>query len=145
VWTAPITSSGGTKPTIVAKPSAAADMGIAVLEYGGTSSATGTGAVDRIATATGTTTTARAVSSGATAATTAPNELAIGFYADSGFGDSLAGGPGYASRVNVSLTGDMELFVEDSAVGQGATPAASVSTGTATIWEMATVVFKSAG
>jgi hypothetical protein len=39
----------------------------------------------------------------------------------------------------------MELFVEDSAVGQGATPAASVSTGTATIWEMATVVFKSAG
>ena len=39
--------------------------------------------------------------------------------------------------------GDIELFVEDSVVGQGATPAPSVTTGASTIWEMATVVFKS--
>ena len=143
VWTAPITASGGTTPTIVAKPSAKADMGLAVLEYSGLSTAAGAAAVDQIATATGTTTTARAVSSGSTAATTAPNELSIGFYADSGFGDTLTGDPGYTSRVNVSPEGDMEFLVEDSVVGQGATPAPSVTTGAATIWEMATVVFSS--
>jgi len=43
----------------------------------------------------------------------------------------------------VSPAGDIELFAEDSIVGLGATPAPSVSTGAATIWEMATVVFKS--
>ena len=96
-----------------------------------------------MASATGTTPSARAVSSGATAATTAPNELSVGFYADSGFGNTLTADPGYTSRVNVSPAGDIELFTEDSVVGQGATPAPSVSTGAATIWEMATVVFKS--
>jgi hypothetical protein len=143
VWSAPITQSGGTKPTITAKPSAKADMGIAVLEYSGLSTAAGSAAVDQSATATGTTASARAVSSGSTLATTAPNELSIGFYSDSGFGDTLAADPGYAARVNVSPAGDIELFAEDTVVGQGATPAPSISTGAATIWEMATVVFKS--
>jgi titin len=143
VWTAPVTASGGTTPTIVAKPSAKADMGLAVLEYSGLSSAAGAAAIDQIATATGTTSSARAVSSGSTAATTAPNELAVGFYADSGFGDTLTGDPGYTSRVNVSPAGDMEFLVEDNVVGQAATPAPSVTTGASTIWEMATVVFKS--
>jgi Domain of unknown function (DUF1929)/Fibronectin type III domain len=143
VWTAPVTQSGGTKPTIMAKPTAQADMGIAVLEYSGLSTAAGGGAVDRMASATGTTPSAQAVSSGATTATTAPNELSVGFYADSGFGDALTADPGYTGRVNVSPTGDIELFTEDSVVGQGATPAPSVSTGAATIWDMATVVFKS--
>ena len=142
VWTAPITHSGGTKPTVTATPSANADMGIAVLEYSGLSTAAGAGAVDQMASATGTTPSARAVSSGATMATTAPNELSVGFYSDSGFGDSLTAGVGYTGRVNVSPTGDIELFTEDSVVGQGSTPAASVGTGTETIWEMATVVFK---
>jgi hypothetical protein len=143
VWTAPVTQSGGTKPTIMAKPSANADMGIAVVEYSGLSTAASAGAVDQMAEATGTTSTARAVSSGSTPATTAANELSVGFYADSGFDNTLTGGPGYTSRVNVSPTGDIELFVEDTVVGQGATPAPSVTTGAATIWEMATVVFKS--
>ena len=143
VWTAPVTRSGGTEPTIMAKPSAKADMGIAVLEYSGLSTAAGAGAVDQMAEATGTTATARAVSSGSTPATTAANELSVGFYADSGFDNKLAADPGYTSRVNVSPVGDIELFVEDTVVGQGATPAPSVSTGAATIWEMATVVFKS--
>ncbi len=105
--------------------------------------AAGAGAVDQTAVATGTTASARAVSSGSTTATTAANELSIGFYADSGFDDTLTGDPGYTSRVNVSPAGDIELFVEDAIVGKGATPAPSVSTGAATIWEMATVVFKS--
>ena len=145
VWTAPITQSGGTKPVIVAKPTANADMGIAALEYSGLSTAAGTAAVDQMASGTGTTTSARAVSSGATPATTAPNELSIGFYSDSGFGDTLTADPGYTGRVNVSPAGDIELFTEDTVVGQGATPAPSVSTGAATIWEMSTVVFKSGG
>jgi hypothetical protein len=127
----------------MAKPTATADMGIAVLEYSGLSTAAGSGAVDQMASAAGTTSSARAVSSGATAATTAPNELSIGFYADSGFGDTLTADPGYTARVSVSPTGDIELFAEDGVVGQGARPAPSVSTGAATVWEMATVVFKS--
>jgi galactose oxidase-like protein/fibronectin type III domain protein/kelch motif-containing protein len=143
VWTAPITASGGTEPTIMAKPSAKADLGIAALEYSGLSTAAGTAAVDQMAAATGTTTTARSVDSGLTPATTAPNELAIGFYSDSGFGDTLSGGAGYSTRVNVSPAGDIEFLVEDEIVGQAATPSASVSTGASTIWEMATVVFKS--
>ena len=143
VWTAPITAGGGTTPTIVAKPSAKADMGVAVLEYSGLSTAAGAAAVDQSATATGIATTARAVSSGATPATTAPNELAIGFYSDSGFNDTLTADPGYTGRVDVAPNGDMELFTEDGVVGQGATPAPSVTTGASTIWEMAAVVFKS--
>ena len=67
----------------------------------------------------------------------------MGFYADSGFGDTLTPDPGYAGRVNVAPDGDIELLVEDAVVGQGATPAPSVTTGAPTIWEMATVVFKS--
>ena len=143
VWTAPITAGGGTTPTIVAKPSAKADMGVAVLEYSGLSTAAGAAAVDQSATATGIATTARAVSSGATPATTAPNEWAIGFYSDSGFNDTLTADPGYTGRVDVAPNGDMELFTEDGVVGQGATPAPSVTTGASTIWEMAAVVFKS--
>jgi hypothetical protein len=143
VWTAPVTAGGGTAPTVVAKPSAKADMGMAVLEYSGLSTAAGSAAADQLATATGTTSTARAVSSGSTPATTGPNELAVGFYSDSGFGDTLTADPGYTGRVNLAPTGDIELFAEDNVVGQGATPAPSVSTGASTIWEMATVVFKS--
>jgi hypothetical protein len=143
VWTAPVTASGGTRPTIVVKPSAKADLGLAVLEYSGLSTASGAAAADRMATATGTATTARAVSSGATPATTAANELSVGFYVDSGFGDTLTADPGYAGRVNMAPDGDIELFTEDAVVGQGATPAPSVTTGASTIWAMATVVFKS--
>jgi hypothetical protein len=116
---------------------------MAVLEYSGLSAAAGSAAVDQLTTATGTTSTARAISSGSTPATTAPNELAVGFYADSGFGDTLTADPGYTGRVNMAPAGDIEMFAEDNVVGQGATPAPSVTTGASTIWEMATVVFKS--
>src|SRR5262249_23919751 len=90
VWTAPVSARGGTKPTITAKPTPAADAGVAALEYAGLSAATGSGVLDVQAHATGlTTAVAATVSSGATPATTGGNELAIGFYADSGFGDTL--------------------------------------------------------
>jgi hypothetical protein len=144
VWSAPITAGGGTKPTITAKVTSTADIGVAAMEYAGLSTATGTSVLDVQAHNTGATSSAATVTSGATPATTASNELAIGFYADSGFGDTLTPGTGYTSRVNVAPTPDMELLVEDQAVGQAATPAAKVGTGANTTWLMATLVFNHA-
>ena len=94
--------------------------------------------------ASGTTSGAATVTSGPTPATTSSNELAIGFYADSGFGDTLTAGTGYTSRVNVSPTPDMELLAEDQTTSQGATPAATTATGPNTIWLMTTLVLKHA-
>ena len=71
------------------------------------------------------------------------NELAVGFYADSGYGDTLTGGSGWSMRTNVSPTSDVEMLAEDQPVSVGATPTASVGTGPDTIWLMATVVFSS--
>ena len=41
VWTAPITAGGGTKPTITAKVTSSADIGVAAAEYSGLSTAAG--------------------------------------------------------------------------------------------------------
>jgi Galactose oxidase-like, Early set domain/Fibronectin type III domain len=143
VWTAPITAGGGTKPTISVKTTSSADIGAAVLEYSGLSSAAGTGAVDQLKTATGKTSAASAVSSGPTAASTAAGELAIGFYNDSGFGATLAGDPGYTTRTNVSPTSDMEFLVQDRILpNAGTTANPTTSTGANTVWEAATVIFK---
>jgi len=144
VWTAPITAGGGTKPTITARATATADIGVAAAEYAGLSTAAGASVLDVQAHATGGTGAAATVSSGATPAVTGGNELAIGFYADSGFGDTLTPGTGYAGRVNRAPAPDMELLVEDQAVGQGATPAATAGTGPNTTWLMATLVLKHA-
>ena len=144
VWSAPITAGAGTKSTITVTPSAKADVGATALEYSGLSTTAGTAAVDQMAHATGqTAATAATVASGPTPAATAGNELALGFYVDSGFGDTLSAGSGFTARVNVSPVGDMELFAEDQPVASGATPNASVKTGTHTYWDMATIVFKS--
>jgi len=140
VWTAPVTAGGGTKPTITAKASSTADIGVAAVEYSGVSTATGTSVLDVQAHATGTTGAAATVSAGATPATAGNGELAIGFYADSGFGDTLTSGSGWTGRVDVAPTPDMELLVEDQVVGQGATPAATAGTGAGTVWLMAAVV-----
>ena len=142
VWTSPITSGGGTRPTITVTPTARADVGVAALEYSGLSPATGTGAIDQTAQNTGKTSAAASVSSGATPATTAANELAMGFYVDSGFADSLTRGGGFTARSNVSNVSDMEILAEDQLVGQGGTPNGSVGTGASTVWLMSTVVFK---
>jgi hypothetical protein len=145
VWSAPITGGGGTKPVVKVTESGNGDVGATVLEYAGLSSAAGTAAVDQLATATGTTGAGAAtVSSGPTAATTADGELAIGFYTDSGFGDTITTGSGFTSRVNVSATSDIEFAVEDKTVALGSTPNASFGTGASTPWLVAAVVFKHA-
>jgi hypothetical protein len=82
------------------------------------------------------------VSSGATSPTSTANELALGFYADSGFGDTLTAGTDFTVRTNVSKTSDMELLAEDQLPAQGATPNAGAGTGANTVWLMPTVVFK---
>jgi hypothetical protein len=143
VWTAPITGVGG-KPAITATATSSASVGISVSEYANLSAVASSAVVDRSMQATGTTGGAVAVGSGSTMATTADNELAIGFYADSGFGVHLVGAPGYAVRSNVSPTDDIQLLTEDVPVSLGALPAASVTTGANTIWLMATIVFKHA-
>jgi hypothetical protein len=144
VWTAPITAGGGTRPAITARAGATADIGVAALEYAGLSAAAGTAVLDVQAHATGTTGAAATVSSGAPPATAGSGELAIGFYADSGFGDTLTPGSGYTGRVNVGPTPDMELLVEDQVVAQGAAPAATAGTGPSTPWLMAALVLKHA-
>ncbi|HWX46206.1 MAG TPA: fibronectin type III domain-containing protein [Solirubrobacteraceae bacterium] len=145
VWTAPVSAGGGTRPTITATPTATADVGAAVLEYSGLSNEAGAAVLDQSAQATGKTTAAAVVSTAATAPTSAPGELVLGLYADSGFEDTLMGRMGFNGRVNVSPTGEMELLAEDALTGAtGATPSASVQTGPATVWLMTTIVFKSA-
>jgi Fibronectin type III domain len=145
VWSAPITAGGGTRPTITVKPSASADVGATVLEYSGLSTASGTGVVDQLKTATGKTSTAGSVSSGATAPSTAAGELALGFYVDSGFGATLAGDPAYTVRTNVSPTNDMELLVQDRVLTDAGTAAnPSTSTGANTPWLAATLILKAA-
>ena len=143
VWSAPITKGGGTRPVITATPSGPADLGIEVLEYSGLSAVSDAAVVDKVKTATGKTgSSAATVQSGATAATTAANELALGFYLDSGFGDTLSAGSGFTARANVSPAPDIEFLVEDQIVGLGATPNAGVRTGASTTWLMATLVLK---
>ncbi len=142
VWSAPITAGGGTKPTVTATVSGSADVGLSVLEYSGLSTAAGLAAVDVQSHASGTTSAAGTVSAGATGAVAGFGELAVGFYADSGFGDNLTAGSGFTQRVNVSPTSDMELLAEDQVPAAGATPAAAFGTGRSTVWLAATVVFK---
>jgi hypothetical protein len=138
IWSAPITTGAGAKPVISAAVTASADVGVAALEYAGIAAST---PVDVSAHNTGTTTTAQNVSSGSTPATHGASELAIGFYADSGFGTALTADPGYTARVNLSPFGDADLLVEDAMVNAGSTPAPSIGTGAKTVWLAATVVF----
>ena len=141
VWSAPITAGGGTRPTITVTATGSADIGAAALEYSGLSTASGAAAVDAFKAATGTSSAAGFVTSGPTPALTGDNGLAMGFYADSGFGRTLSADPTYTERVNVSPTSDMEFVAEDALPLRGDTPAARVSTGANTPWTMATVVF----
>jgi hypothetical protein len=143
IWSAPITHGGGTTPTIKATATAMADIGLAVLEYSGLSAAADATVVDQSALASGKTGSAAAtVSSGATHATTSAGELAVGFYADSGFGDNLGGAPSFTTRANVSNTADIEFLVQDQTVALGATTASTFTTGPQTVWLAAVVVFK---
>lgn len=90
----------------------------------------------------GTTAAAATVNSGSTPATTSAGELAMGFYVDSGFNDTLTAGSGWTSRVNISKTTNMEFVVEDQLPVLGAKPSATAGTGPNTVWLMSAVVFK---
>jgi hypothetical protein len=114
------------------------------MEYSGLSGAAGTGVLDVQSTATGTSSGAATVSSGATAAVGADSELAMGFYADSGFGDTLGAGPGFSQRVNISSTSDIELLAEDQFAAKGSTPSATITSSAKTTWLAAMLVFKHA-
>jgi hypothetical protein len=144
VWTAPISRGGGTALVVTAKTNRAADIGVAALEYFGLSTVAGAAAVDTVASSTGTATGAVTVSSGSTPPTTSGNELALGFYLDSGFGTTPAAGTGYTLRAKVGPFSDMDFMTEDRIVGQAATPAATASIDKSAIWLAGTVVFKSA-
>jgi hypothetical protein len=145
IWSAPITKGGGTTPTITATPTGTADVGLAVLEYAGLAAAADASVVDQTAHASGTTgSSAATVSSGATSATTSAGNLAVGFYVDSGFGDTIQGGSGFTTRTNVSNASDMEFLVQDQIVGLGTTVASTFTTGPDTTWLAAVVVFKHA-
>jgi hypothetical protein len=144
VWTAPITAGGGTKPTITATATGSGDIGVAALEYAGLSTTAGVGAVDTTKTATGTTSGAATVFSGATSPTSTAG-LALGFYADSGFGTAVTPSSGFTARASIANASDMDLLVEDQSAPAGATPNAGTGTGVNTIWLQATVVFTTAG
>jgi Domain of unknown function (DUF4082)/Fibronectin type III domain/Mo-co oxidoreductase dimerisation domain len=144
VWSAPITAGGGTKPTVTVKTTGNADMAVSASEYSGLSTVSDATVLDKSAQNSGTTgSTGATVSSGATAATSSGNELVIGAYVDSGFGDNLTGASGYNVRSNISNVGDMELLTEDQiSPTAGATPNASVGTGANTVWDMTTFTLK---
>ncbi|RLK61715.1 fibronectin type III domain protein [Actinokineospora cianjurensis] len=143
VWSAPVVNGGGTKPAITVTATAKADLGIAAVEYSGLSQVADATVVDQKSQATGTSTVAGVVTSGPTPVTTGDG-LALGFYADSGFGKTLAAGAGFTERVNVSPTSDMEFVLEDRPVGIGEQPSAGVSTGAGVPWSVVTIVFKAA-
>jgi hypothetical protein len=146
VWTAPITARTGAHPRITVTPSSEADVGAVAVEYAGLLKTAGPGVVDQIIARSGVTRGRATVSSGATGATTANNELAVGLYADSGFGNAVTPGRGYHPRVDVARTRtEMEQLVEDRIVRTGFRPAATALTGGDTPWTMATIVFRSAG
>ncbi|NUR94697.1 MAG: DUF1929 domain-containing protein, partial [Kribbellaceae bacterium] len=141
VWTA-VVATGGTKPVITATATSSADIGVVALEYSGLSTVADASVVDRQAHATGTTGSASTVSSSATTAVSASNELAVGFYADSGFGSTLTAGSGFTQRAKVQQVSDMDMLVEDAVVNTGATPAATFGTSASTVWLAAVVVFR---
>ena len=144
VWTAPITAGGGTKPAITDhRDGQRRHRRRPRLSTPGCRPRPAPRPSTQLKTATGTATAAGFVTSGPTPALTGDNGLALGFYADSGFGRTLSADPSYTERVNVSPRSDMEFVAEDALPLRGDTPAARVSTGSNTPWTMATVVFKS--
>ena len=127
---------------ITVTPSQRADVGAAALEYSGLSPAPDATVMDASAHASGTTSGATTVRSGATAATTTGNELAFGFYVDSGFGAALTPDSGFTGRANTSPTGDIEFLAEDRVVGPGTAANAGTGTGAHPTWLMSTIVFR---
>ena len=94
VWTAPV-ATGGTGPPSPRTRPRTADMGIVALEYSGLSTVADVTVVDQLSHASGITTSAATVSRPPPRRPPQTGELAVGFYADSGFGDTLTAGTGF--------------------------------------------------
>jgi len=146
VWTAVVTSGGGTALTVTATDPGPL-VAMAAVEYAGLSTAAGTAAVDQVAMATGGTSGPATVSSGPTGATTAANELAVGAYVSlQGFQATASPpatyGGGWTGRAEVEPNVVMVLDVEDQRAALGANPNATIGVGASQVWGMATVVFK---
>ena len=71
------------------------------------------------------------ISSGATAAAGHTNELALGFYADSGFSDTLTAGAGWPAVQHFARK-HCRGSQEDQLLNTGATATATVGTGAKT-------------
>ena len=144
IWTAMLTNSGGTKPTITVKPAGSANVGVVALEYSGLTTALGAGVLDQFALNSGGGGLFGATaSSGATARTCCNTELAVGFYADSGSGASLSAGQGWTSRANDAQANDVEYLAEDKVLANPSNPNATVNQGGFFVpWMMAEVVLK---
>ncbi len=95
-----------------------ADVGAVTLEYSGLRPADAT-VVDQASHATARTSAPATVASGATPATAAGNELALGLYTDSGFGDTLTAGSGSTAATNISPARH-RLVAEDQSLAAGA-------------------------
>jgi hypothetical protein len=146
VWTAPVSGPSRSRPVVTVTPTAVADVGAVAVEYAGLSTAPGALAVDSIGGATGNTRGSAVIGASGREAAGAKGELAVGLYADSGFGDVVLPGTGWANRVDTPPThGTMEMLIEDRIVGRGARPRATTKSGPRTPWLMAVVVFRSAG
>jgi hypothetical protein len=149
IWTAPITSGGGTTPTLTATITGCTSkfcqgnaVAVVVLEYSGLASVADASVVDQQISSTGSTSAADVVSSGATVATAAPNELAIGVYADAFSRATVTPGSGWTAEANDTPCNGLSLVVADQKVPQGARPNVSFAVSQATPWMAGTVVFK---
>lgn len=127
---------------LVAAASLAGDGSVAYQTYTGINTATGTGHTDGKVMATGTGGTA---SSGATASTTAANELVVGSYLDDGWGTTIVAGTGYTMRITDSPSAQQTTSVEDKDSGAGLATQTATVTGAGTAWAMGAVVYKLAG
>lgn len=142
VWSAPQTTAGTTTVTITytGPTSSNFQWATAIQDYSGTSTATGSGAVDVSAAAKGSST---SPNSGTTGATTAAHELVIGGYSDDGAGNTLNAGTGFTLRIKKDGTTVSQAAIEDEDSGSiGSTLSATLSPSSLTDWGMSAVVFK---
>lgn len=142
VWSAPQTTAGTTTVTMTYTGPAASSLqwAAAVQDYSGTSTATGSGAVDVSAVAKGSST---SPNSGTTGATTAAHELVIGGYSDDGANNTLNAGTGFTLRIKKDGTTVSQAAIEDEDSGStGNTLSATLSPSSLTDWGMSAVVFK---
>lgn len=114
IYSAPITAGAGTRITVTVAGSGSTDTAVMILEVSGLTTISGSSAVDAIASATGTSTSA---ASGVTTATTEDTEGAIGSVSDTGFSNSATAGSGWTLRDRETYGGGSIVAVETRDTG----------------------------